>query len=488
MATYQHAARPLIVCLATVLLLTGCAAITPRTGSSSHRQDASSQSVATPVPSPEPSVASTVWESEVDVVGDPVVLDDVIVAYLKTAGGVILTGIDPLTGDQLWRRAVSPAGDSWFALDKPAMLVRDGRIWVAAASATGAGRHRVVLMDAMTGKEQDIGSASLWVRRLPHPCPSDEDVFCLQAYLPDADEATAFVLDPGVPALTALPETDRTFQGRHVFTRDGEDSDSVGYLDGTGVVWEQAYTALFGPDAEVDPNNAAWHDSGSSPIIVGEGGLAMPDDPAVGDRSTLAMTSTVGLDRATGKLLWSVPGAERCFEEPEPEPTPDIFIACQVTAGELVITESSETGFSYKVEGREEQLVGIDRATGRILWTQPFVPADEEAPRQFLPNGTRAVIPVEGLGVQVVDLTTGEATPVPPGAELACRTWRDNVTLTRSNGDSFQYVAGHGVNPCDAAGEALTAWSPESLAWGGQRAGELYIVAGEDSLAAYRVS
>lgn len=479
----QHATRHLAACLATVVLLAGCTRLSPP-GGPTDDGPAPSPSAS---PSPKPSVASTVWETKLDLIGEPVVLDEVIVAYLKTAGAVVLTGIDPLTGAQLWRRAVSPAGDHGWSLDKPAVLVRDGRVWVAGAAATGAGRHRVVLMDAMTGKEQDIGSASLWVRQLPRPCPTNEDVFCLQAYLPDADEATDFVLDPGVPALTALPETDRTFHGRHVFTHDGDDIESVGYLDGAGVVWEQAYTAVFGPDAEVFASNAVWHDSGSSPIIVGQGGLAMPDDPSVGDRTTAARTSTVGVDRATGKRLWSVPGAEQCHEEPDPEPTPDVFIACQVTAGELVIIERSETGYSYKAERLEEQLVGIDRATGKILWAHPMAPASEQTPRSFIPSEKRAAIHVAGSRVLVVDLTNGEAEPVPADAELACREWRDGVSLNRGDDETNEYHAGTGVIPCAPTGDALPVWSPESLAWGGKRAGELYIVAGLDSLAAYRL-
>lgn len=84
----------------------------------------------------------------------------------------------------------------------------------------------------------------------------------------------------------------------------------------------------------------------------------------------------------------------------------------------------------------------------------------------------------------VVDLTSGATRRAK--TELACERRRADVTLQYGD-EPAEFYAGLGRYPCDRTGRETGAWTPASLAWAGEEVGGLLIVAGLETLSAYRV-
>lgn len=479
-----------------LLFLVGCTAPAPDTPSTPP--ESTPVSIApSPSPSPEP-VARLAWETEVDLIGEPVVTDEVIVSYIDTGSGLVLAGFDPKTGEVLWRRSAATSGQATGVPLNASVIEHGGRIWAAAVAMDADGQHRVVVLDAATGQQVTLRHESLWATSRPWRCADDDPAFCFDAVYSSSEdrEIMAFRVDPDKG--TVEVDSDRNtglntrFLGARVYSTNDRPADGgeeiLGYVQDGKTLWSHPYETVFGPGSSSD-GGWSWSDRDDHPVVVGQGYVDVPrEEPVVGDSFPAVDGVTVGLQRTTGEIAWRIEASEACPMEFDPTPEgSDAFIACLLSGGEYVVEADPDGGLRTQPVDIVADMVGIDRTSGEILWRHPLSGDDYVHADFFAQKESDLAIRGRDGATREVDLLTGEAVEVAPDEELACLSDRGYISLPW--GDRIgEYSRGHGRLPCDRTGKELVEWAPESLSWGGRRAGDLVIVAGMTTLSAYYVS
>lgn len=195
----------------------------------------------------------------------------------------------------------------------------------------------------------------------------------------------------------------------------------VSYRPETGEGWERKYTDIFGKGTT--PDDGWWWrvpDDEELPII---GYSSSPWAGSDKNRTTLLTGKRmVGLDRDTGKTLWSVSGAEPCDQAADTD-TEGKTVVCRYRAGTLKVKESDgERVPTWK--GVNLQLVKLDLTDGSTDWELDL--GGESANYQwqgrgglYYAHGDQTVVVQDDRAVRISQ-ATGKATALPDDAVLLC--------------------------------------------------------------------
>ena len=110
---------------------------------------------------------------------------------------------------------------------------------------------------------------------------------------------------------------------------------------------------------------------------------------------------------------------------------------------------------------------------------------DEFEARQ-LSSGPRVVMRGQDESLVIVSRDDGAVSAPEPGEVFACERERVGVRFDFYSTPA-EFNAGSERFPCDAAGAPVDDWTPAALEAGAHKLGDLLIVSGSDSLAAYRI-
>ena len=478
--------------LVTVALLVGCAGTPTPTPTPDDVPTTTEAAAPSPSPTPEP-VAVKVWETPAEVLGQPAVAGDVIVSYLRSHDRMVLAGFSATDGTLLWRRAAKPGFVAPGVEIAPSIVEHEGRTWTAALAGWEGGWHVVNLIDARTGATVTADPTVVPYSR-PRPCADDVPAFCFRGQLADGGASQPLRLaipsgDLGADPAAATVRDARSL-GVHVFATNDRPYEGgvemLGYADDDVVRWERRYQDVFGVGSSSD-GGWAWWDANAP--IIGYGGPILYDTPKIGERRPLTDDLLVALDPATGAGLWQLPGGTYCpMEIDEWSEGSDQFIGCRFTAGEVLFVAGEDGELDTELEGVERELEAIEVATGRIRWSHAMSPTyfvDEFEARQ-LSSGPRVVMRGQDESLVIVSRDDGAVSAPEPGEVFACERERVGVRFDFYSTPA-EFNAGSERFPCDAAGAPVDDWTPAALEAGAHKLGDLLIVSGPDSLAAYRI-
>ena len=165
----------------------------------------------------------------------------------------------------------------------------------------------------------------------------------------------------------------------------------------------------------------------------------------------------VGIDPATGKRRWAVPGADQdCsgIVETRQAQTRSTFVTCRFH--QALVTVHPSTGKRGALTGLEWDVAGIDAATGKERWAYDMPGYEKavelaEANNRILGDQKYVIVPLAS-GFAAVDSSTGEKLELSHvlGDTVLCTSDRDSVEVRRIDG--YEQTAYLGVpqtvQPC----------------------------------------
>lgn len=444
----------------------------------------------------QPSRAQVLWTAKAKLVGWPAVAGETVVSYLQGPRGLQIAAWDVTTGAQLWRTRADAGHQATGVMIDADVVQAAGRAYVAfLIPGPATGWQRLVVADVRTGKHRKLNWSYFWATSRPTAC-RDERSFCLTGYRIIDDDDLAFRVDSATGKVTrdrttGLP-ANTTLLGEHVFATDDRAPDGVeqlGWAEGGAVTWRRPYAEVFGPSSTSD-SGWDWDDEDGRDVVVGTGWREDPHgedlEATVETTRDATLVRTVGLDRKTGRTLWSLDGVDRCaFAELRGE-AGEPAVLCRIKAG-TQHWERTGSGIDYTETGYDVEVIGIDVVSGAQVWSVPiggdgfdFTEGDHWfAPREDI------VVPRAGGAIRI-DRSTGAVSEVPANDVLVCLA--DLPPFVRTmDGDVERHQVGAAVLPCDASRTKLDHWTAESIESVGRDAGDnRWIVPTVDGLVALR--
>lgn len=412
-------------------------------------------------------VVEKVWTAAgIDPVSAVENIGGVAVGYAADAGGLMIYGIDPATGTQLWNR---PAVTTVTA-DAVTMADIDGT--VAYFRPTGTGRiAQLVLADPATGADLTVSSARYWFHT-PHICDDDAGWVCLIS-LVQADSGSWDSRDFRVNRKSGETRPDNTSRRRaadvgfalpaaDLYVKFHEDRFDITRRVNDSTMWIKRSTELFGATTTA---MSSYHQSesadGTYTVLDITGATGDPTEQL--DLATDLVTAAVNL--SDGSSRWISPGSSLgCVgDHPMLDWQSDegaSAFRCRYT-GTAVRTISALDGSQNATSNLGVTLERFDAATGAVTWVADVADARTLAgdpgsgASEAVLDDTRLFIP-NSVGGLVVDLDTGETRPPTASEVLWCN---DARTYARPEpyypDDSKQVTTAHrkGVyRPCRADG------------------------------------
>lgn len=409
------------------------------------------------------------WSLEGLPIGSVAVGDGYGATYMESnAGDLAIAVFNAETGAPVWQDSASP-GAVTPGIQITANLVEfEGASYVTYLKPRGESQwQELVVANIATGEKMRLANPSypadeltrVWANSRPTECADGKDV-CFLGYLRETEDQTAFraVLGNAV----VVPDPDLTLSassrmlGDRVYStnsRPPAGTELLGYGAGGATVWEKPYTEVFGAGYSSDAG-WAWYDGGEGDVIMGYGSdFAAPSDAYPKTFSMLG-NSFVGLDRATGETVWTVPefypscaATSGSFSYDD-----EIIAGCRIIAGEQVVADAASEAV---MTGLEMEIVGVNVTTGEIEWT---IAGAGDTSNYFAASGAfagsgkiRAML-LDGE-VALVDLADGTSSPLPDDAQMACSYDRGDFTtaaITAGEAKDQPFSSGERQVPCGA--------------------------------------
>jgi hypothetical protein len=542
--------RRRILCIAaaagTALLLAGCIGGPPSPSTIAAE-------FATPI---EPA-----WEVDLPgIYGEPTVADDVVLVYAADEEvGMRLSAFALESGELLWDHVSSPGGahaypilGSGIAADRPYPLpaiqpfVVDVGTGDDASPAvvfferdipeTGSLRPDDLLRvaDIHTGEMHEVtlpdvdpevftyeplgflgfepgGEVFANVYSPPYRCGDD---ICWVSEDADADYGYGSItLDP--ETLEArysgglIPDSGETITpdwGAEYLRISEEGIEIARFVDGD-LTWRADVGDLFDVTRTRPPDFIDFVTVGDLVLIQGYQSIQetlAPDRPHTLELDATTSRTLIAVERETGEVVWRLPGGDMLCHAVHGytiEPDAASIPICLATAGGFVYDLGSEE--MIEQDDIVASIAEVDVATGEIGWELPGLGADSIAHVVRLVEvayGARGPLTVAGDAdeVSLVNLTDGEAYPMPENAGYVCRSERTDVELEFEgspftggiNPISTGYPAGWYQFPCDDKGAAIEGWTRGSVRVAGYTApgdGTTVVLPLEGSLAAFKL-
>ena len=404
----------------------------------------------------------------------------VAVVYGTTPGGLVLYGLDPATGAQLWSKpAAMPTADA------TSVGVREIAGSVAYFRSTGIPRmNQLVLADPRTGTDRTATPPRYWSGYSP-TCESDQSVACLSAWVntPDGWTSQTLRVDPAsgvtapVSSSTANAPDDSTplINGLYYSFLDnpGDATDassddreiSIGrWVDGASA-WTKRATELFGP-ALPQPRQL-WmskpQDRDYATITaVGSGlGIVSPTLDLAKDIATNAYSLSDGSTRWKREGAWMGCGDDPFVDRAaEPGDVISDEYLCQYT-GSALVSSNIRDDSRLTTTNLTVTMERIDPATGEVRWSSAMGDAkplagDTSGPLESALLDDNHLFEPNSAGGLVVDLETGETRAPLPEDIFWCQTDGTFPLTTPVFDHSTPVTDGEKFNivrPCRSTGE-----------------------------------
>jgi hypothetical protein len=435
------------------------------------------------------SVVDPAWSVSADMVGDPATDGEFVTSYVAMADGALNVVVwNAESGSEVWRDVASVGYVTQGVQVDVETIESEGKSFVTYLSPVedSNGWQRLVVAELASGMEIGLSNDHVWPTSRPSECADGENV-CFTGWLeadPETSSATfradfstgMLVRDADVvmaPDSRAL--SDRVFATQ---VRPPEGVEEVGYSSGGKVQWQVPYEDIFGPGYSSD-GGWDWEMYESDEVIVGSG---YTYDRLIGvyDDRTIDLTArkVVGLNVATGEVLWSQDGIGYCAASViDAGSIDDIIPLCRYNSGSTAIDRSEDHLSSESVTtDLDIDLVGVDGESGEIKWTRALGDAEANLGSEAGYFATRAAerpINVEGE-MTIVDVLSNETTDVPDDGIFSCLLPRDSFEAYSHAAESvIGYNAGADTYACsaDLAATGAESYSEGAVRMGGVDAG-----------------
>lgn len=315
------------------------------------------------------------WVYEAPMLSGPVEADGLVLAYVASdesmdAVDLRLVGIDPSTGEQAWSAAASPS--TLHTLEEPAVVGAT----VMTAVGSGEGEWADLVVRAVADGSQVARSADpVALGWGPYPCDDPDQGFCFSGWLPGTEEMTDYhaVVDGEDVTIAEVPTTDAEEDHRLGVVgpyAGSEDPDVFrGYQDGE-LLWELPAAEAGHEVTEHETRLGRYSGSGGDMDGVYQYDLFLgpAQEPGEELRLPLAKHRHIGIDEATGELLWSEPQTSGC---PGGSATDGVVVVC-TGAGDAVVTPDG----TLEYDAEDVELRGLDDRTGEELWSVDITAED----------------------------------------------------------------------------------------------------------------
>ena len=370
-------------------------------------------------------------------------------AYGATAAALTLYGIDAATGQVAWSQPASPSNTTQGV---PLVVATFGdAVAYFRPDASEALAARLVLADAATGKDRWASAAGLF-GGAPRDC-GDHVSVCAPVATATGAVLRAYALDKGTARSVALQDGARDL-GSQLYDFGGRTPEKFGVVSGSGVVWSQPVTGVFGPGSSTD-NGWDFQYYRAQAVYTGTVGHTAPAGTLTEDVTTMG---TAGIDAATGRRRWFVPNSSvGCNGVLDIYPTHDTDGSLPVRCRYAGKATTDVAGTTTTLSG-PTTVTGFDVETGAATWNW-HTNAD---PRLF--SSDKPIVQVDDFSVVlpdpaghpfVVDLRTGASVAASAATVGWCATLPTYTFGPASQGpDSNQYQGGPSIAPCRADGSA----------------------------------
>jgi len=433
-------------------------------------------------------VATPDWTVDASLVGKPVAADGVVLAYTKASSGSLqVEAWDATTGEQLWADTAVTGAATPGVMVTATIITDDEDKHYAAYLRPGDDKdwQDLVLADLATGTPVALTDNRVWASSRPSSCADGDDI-CFTGWKQSAYDAgklnyrfTTAGGDISPDTDVVLPDTARML-GNRVYstnTRPPEGTEVLGSSADGQLLWERAYTDVFGEGTSSDAG-WAWDDVDSDEVLLGAGYV---DTSAARESAEFThdatLRSVVALDPKSGETVWSLDGADFCDQDVREDDRADgQRTLCLYKSGTTTYTQTGDgTDYDAVSTDFDVDLIGVDRATGEVDWTLPLGGEEFEGDSDdatFASFSANRVMLVEGEPA-IVNLTTGEHTEPSEDAVYACSTARDPLLAAYpGTGESMPFSAGNDYAGCDASGELTDTFSTGSVRMVGVDAGD----------------
>ncbi|WP_146069367.1 hypothetical protein [Cryobacterium sp. Y11] len=486
-----------LIGLMAILVLSGCSVPAP-------------ESAATTDPFNLVAPIEPTWTAEADLVGYPIYHDGFVASYVAAPNGALHVVVwDAATGSEVWRD-IAGLGATSSGLITLAGLESGGKSFVTYLSPSSNPDDADSWSDLMIA---EIGTATstigmdseIWAQTIPTVC-ADQTAVCFSGFLKETagGDSAGFRSEPDSGTIVVdtdvVPANARRIGANLFSTNDRSDGaiEQLGYSAGGAIVWQVPYGEVFGDGYSAD-GGTHWGIFASDAVIVGEGHF-VDRDRTYGSEyvANATLQTVVGLNPASGEVLWRLAGAENCWgDASELELIDGLVPLCRMNAGTTTNAFGSDgTTMETTRADYDIDLLGVDPLSGEVVWTSPLGDAGLDSPTSDLSfQSLSGMRPVNISGTaRLVDILRGEASDLPDGAILACNDPRDPFqapSLETETETMSEYGAGSDLIPCTSDLIAIegNAYSAAAVRMAGRETVEnTFVIGGASGLSSYTLS
>ncbi|HYN71373.1 MAG TPA: hypothetical protein VES60_02645 [Nakamurella sp.] len=384
--------------------------------------------------SPDRTTVEKVWTaagiapvSEVQAVGG------VAVVYGTAGDDLVIYGLDPVTGTQLWSKPAALPTDRSDSID-----VREIDGAVAYLRPTGTARlSQLVLADPTTGADLTVSAARYWYT-LPARCHDDAWV-CLTSYVQQAGghwDLRRFRVNRATGDTVAVDVDDSATDdyqlpvGDLFYSLSDDGAMQIGRRVDGSVLWTKPSSDIWGPTMPRPWYFTTWDtESHGFAIMTTEG--RGTDQPG-GARLDLAKdVASASVSLADGAVRWVSPGAAvGCGADPyllwdvtEDDAADTLAYRCKYT-GSAVRNFSALRGLQLTTTDLSVAVEAFDPMTGDVRWTADVgdaraLASDSAGQKSALLDDDHVVV-ANSAGWLVVDLQAGQSRPTTADDVLWC--------------------------------------------------------------------
>jgi outer membrane protein assembly factor BamB len=405
------------------------------------------------------------------VVGGPVAASGRVLVLVSAPNrSVWLEAVDPKTGAVKWRL---PASFSEITGGVETTPLAHGGVVLALVPAAGMDSAFVQVegVDVSSGSVVWRSRGPLLVADAPTVCPGPLGGrgFCVIVAAVPASPTALVALAPRTGAvLASVPNIERLMSTPPgVYQTYASPSVLAGVRTPGAAIWSKRVSRLFG--AKYDPNYG-WDFEQYGPVEVGTIGKK-----PIGTTIDLAAAKTVGLSAATGKPIWTIPGAFQCFGQNGLHG----HYLCLMTG----TATGSAAGALTTSKNATLTLEGFNPASGKITWRLPVGGlADLLLGNVAIKDSNHLVVTSKQSRKLVLDLRSG-ATATPAAHQVFWCARSNFFKIHAPKGLSAERVGSSLFTPCDQNRHPVASFAlPPNVA--GTTIAKMFIWAAPDGLIA----
>jgi hypothetical protein len=396
---------------------------------------------------------------------------------------LFLLGIDPATGNVLWRQQTTP---NLITIGEPLEVVQIGDDKVAYLRPYDGHLAQLVVAEAATGRDLATSPPALF-NSLPFACIDGRDACALSVPMAGGRRRQyrlEITTDTYRKEGEVLPSDTRVLEPPSLVDLGDRPGNTIGWLRNGAIQWRTPASAAFPPGFSSD-NCWTWRRFADEHVVVGTTcGPPLARKPTyVSDLEHGA--ATAGLSDATGEVLWrDGKSTLQCTIEKRGYP-----VRCRVRG--VKRRKDSDRASFHELDVTVE---GYEPATGKTTWSVAMGAAEsliDYLSSHAIAGPTQVVVP-RSTGAVLLDYANGRVGAPPASATFWClaRASYELLPAYRDWDGPLQYdrLGGELATICDAEGRSSEQLpNAEATIAAGAHVGGYAVIASRNGYIGFRV-